>query len=416
METQELVTFNIDVNNFARFERDFAVLVKKAAKCKVERPTFRIIEEKNIPAVLTPDGQVFKKPRHFFIVTVSGPAPKLAGWSFVAVLQHEEAGNIVRRVPGTESIKVGIDLRTAPPYCGHCKTARRRNDTYVVVNASGTQVQVGRNCLKDFTGHESPELVARWAEIIANFELASGEDEEGGGFGGHGENYSGILPFLAYVAASIRVTGEWLSRTKARDLYASRPATADVAWEQCFPHALTKKFPTTPADLERATTALDYAVAHFEAQEAAGIELGDYEHNLRICIEGKAINQRSAGIAGSLIAFSERLIGKEMERRKSALSEFQGEVGKRLDFILEVVRVIDIESQFGVSHLHILQDENGNKFKWKASSESLSVGQKYKVKGTVKSHDTYIPKDAPAGHPGFKQTVLSRCKAEKVVS
>ncbi len=424
METTELVTFEIATNFFPKFQAAFAVLVKKAAKLKVQTPTYEVLGERVVPAqvrvvpgvedefgrerpaeVLVP-GYVVK------IIKVSGQAPKLGGWSFVAVLQHEEAGNIIRHVPGTEELKVSLDMRTAPPYCGHCKTVRRRNDTYVVAHDDGRQLQIGRNCLKDFTGHDSPEAIARWAELLAAFKESQEDDGSGGeGSGGAGENHAEILDFLVYVACAIRVTGEWLSRTKARE-FSNRLATADVAWNIRFPSkseiARGEPLPKpTEADAARAARALKVAEDFFEAEDAAGRQLEDYTHNLRITVECKSVSHRSSGLAASLIAFSERLIGQEMERRKAATSAHQGTVGQRETFQLSVIRIIDIDSQYGTTHLHILQDAAGNRFKWKASRECLDVGATYAVKGTVKAHEEYKE---------IKQTALSRCKVELVTA
>lgn len=421
METT-LATFTIRTIDFSRFEREFAQLVKKARKLKVQDPSFKVVATKIIPAVIH-QGVVERPGYEVQVVEVSGQAPKLAGWSFVAVLQHEEVGNIVRRVPGTEELKLSVDLRTAAPYCGHCKTARRRNDTYVVAHDDGRQLQIGRNCLKDFTGHDSPEAIARWAELLAAFREAEDcFDEEGGfGGGGSGENHAEISSYLAHVACTIRVTGEWLSRTKAREFDQGHRATANVAWSLRFPSAEDRKsysdrrepFPyPSDADAARAARALEVAAEHFESEEAAGRELSDYEHNLRIVIECRSVSFRSCGIAASVISFSERLLGQKMERQKAANSEFQGVIGKRSDFVLSVTRIVDITSDlYGTSHLHLMQDTAGNRFTWKTASACLDVGSTYKVKGTVKKHDIYSrdPK-----FPAVKQTVLSRCKTELV--
>src|SRR3954463_14264862 len=95
----ELATFTIRTADFSRFEGEFVKLVKKARKLKVSDPSFEVVGTKIIAAVIV-DGKVQRPGFEVKVVRVSGQAPKLSGWSFVAVLQHEEAGNIVRRVPG----------------------------------------------------------------------------------------------------------------------------------------------------------------------------------------------------------------------------------------------------------------------------------------------------------------------------
>lgn len=414
MENKELVVFEIKTEYFRRFQDEFAKLVNKAAKLKVLVPTFQVVGEKVVPAVIGESGEVKSPAKFLTIVKVSGQSPKLAGWTFAAVLQHEELGNIVRRVPGSEDVKLALDLRTCPPYCDHCETKRRRNDTYVVVHEDGRQVQVGRNCLKDFTGHDSPEAIARWAEVLGCFVDTVSDGEEGFG-GGGGEAHWSLVEFLGVVCAAIACYG-WLSRTKAREF--GKNATADYALSylncrndgerrKVLPDGIVTK------DLDRAKSALDYALAHFE--ETEGQDLEEYVHNLRLVCQGGSVNGRSSGLAASLVQFSERLQGREIERQRAAESKFQGTVGKREVFTLTVTRVIDIDSElYGVSHLHLMQDAAGNRFSWKTSSECLQVGTTYACKGTVKEHKVYVPRGAEAGFEGIEQTVLNRCVCLKV--
>ncbi len=407
MNTAALVTFEIQTSDFNAFRHEFAKLVKKAGKLKVAAPTFCIIEsDKVIPAKYDQDGTLAHRSKVVHVVTVSGQAPKLGGWTFLASLQHEEGGNIVRSVPGVGEA-VNIDLRTVAANCDHCGLDRKRNDTYVVRHDDGRQLQVGRSCLKDFTGSDSPEAIARWAELLSVFVDNATGDREEGGFGGGGVNAAGLADFLSYVVASIRETG-WMSRTAARDKGVQ--ATADHAWISRFPSPLTSKssiVTPTAEDIAKAASLLQYVVDHFDAQE--GVTLSDYEHNVRIVSESNDVTSRTAGIAASTITFAERLIGNEIKRRKAAQqavdSVFVGEVKKRAIFVLTVEKVIDLETAYGTSRLHIFSDAAGNTIKWFSSSERLDTGSTYSVKGTVKSHDVY---------QGIKQTMLTRCVCKEI--
>lgn len=419
--TTELVTFEIETRDMKAFEVEFAKLARKAAKLGVAAPTYSVVQaDKVYPAHRVFDtglnltrhdvnSQVAGRlvpARVVNVICVSGQAPKLAGWTFLACLQHEEAGNIVRTVPGA-TVQARLDLRTAPPSCEHCKVNRRRNDTYVVAHEDGRQVQVGRQCLRDFTGHDSPEAIARWAELLHAFVESMGDRDEDGGFGGgYAPEVSTLDAFLPFVVASIQQDG-WLSRTAARAAF-SQQATADLAWTSCFPPKSMKEkdiLRPTAEDTARSARALEVARAYFE--EHAADSLSDYEHNLRIVVEGLSVTSRTAGIAASLLNFAERLIGKEIERRRfesrKATSQHVGTVGKREVFTLTCEKVIDIAGNYGTTHLHMFGDAAGNVVKWFSSSQRLEVGGTYELKGTVKSQDEY---------KGTKQTVLTRCKVE----
>jgi hypothetical protein len=66
-----------------------------------------------------------QEQREWAYVVVRGEAPHFHGWSFVATLQHEEGGTILRRVPGQHEIDLG-DYHLAPPLCDHCQKHRVR--------------------------------------------------------------------------------------------------------------------------------------------------------------------------------------------------------------------------------------------------------------------------------------------------
>ena len=68
----------------------------------------------------------------FFPVTISGQTVKAGGWEFIATLQHEEGGTIVRAVPGMTQEGELAPYRECKPACDHCGFNRRRNDTFIL--------------------------------------------------------------------------------------------------------------------------------------------------------------------------------------------------------------------------------------------------------------------------------------------
>jgi hypothetical protein len=83
----------------------------------------------------------------FEYVIVKGETPRVAGFEFLATLEHEEGGTIIRRMPrfGEDAEKGdGIDLsayREACPRCDHCGLERHRKDTYLVRNAETAEIK-----------------------------------------------------------------------------------------------------------------------------------------------------------------------------------------------------------------------------------------------------------------------------------
>lgn len=83
------------------------------------------------------------------------------GWTIRAKVEHGEHGNIVTSIGDKP---VSSEWYTAPARCDHCKTNRFRSVTYFCENEAGDIRQVGRTCLKDYTGISSA-TAAMWAEV-----------------------------------------------------------------------------------------------------------------------------------------------------------------------------------------------------------------------------------------------------------
>jgi hypothetical protein len=336
-------------------------------------------------------------------LTLTSEPVKLAGWTFLATLDHaSEAGVILRTVPGET---VPVSYRTAAPVCDHCELARNRKETFVVRHEDGAFKVVGRNCLADFLGVD-PERFAVLATMT--IELGAALDDEEGMFAGGGGRAAHLFPlttFLGFVAACIRTDG-WLSRTAARD--SGRQATVDGALFAMDPPAALSlreknELPKpTDADFARGAAALSWA----RDLRHSGKELSDYEHNVAVVVAGEAISAKEAGIAGSIIVVYEKVLGRETERRLRALSDKDsvhfGTIGKRDVFTLTLVTSKTFDSDYGVRTMAKFLDASGNVAVWwtgELSDTDFPQGEAVTVKATVKDHTVYNTTN---------QTLLSR--------
>ena len=82
-------------------------------------------------------------------------------------------------------------------------------------------------------------------------------------------------------------------------------------------------------------------------------------------------------------------------------SEFQGEIGTWLELPLTVKKRIDLDGQYGTSHMHIMEDANKNVYVWTTGSKSLNPDETYNMKVKVKEHKEY---------KNVKQTIVWYCK------
>src|SRR5690606_15149560 len=83
------------------------------------------------------------------------------------------------------------------------------------------------------------------------------------------------------------------------------------------------------------------------------------------------------------------------------VSQYQGSVGDRLTFEATVKVAIVRETRWGVSTFVVMEDADGNLYKWFASGSPVSQGDVVKVTATVKGHEEY---------KGQQQTVITRAK------
>ena len=85
-------------------------------------------------------------------------------------------------------------------------------------------------------------------------------------------------------------------------------------------------------------------------------------------------------------------------------SEYQGEIGERLDLNLTVVKAYEQDGDYGRNRYHYMTDEAGNQFLWKTTSKMWEVDECYHLRGTVKQH---------AKIRNVKTTILTRCTLVK---
>lgn len=390
--------FEIPVRNLPRFERRAGQLSRRAVKLGCAPITWE--------RVATAERRIKERDRAPYIVEIAvveviGPAPRIPGWTFAGTLQHcvaddGTAVNILR------TIVEGVPerYRDAGPICDHCKTVRRRNDTYLVRSDAGEWKQIGKNCVADFCGHPSAQSIAAACEWIADIEGEFGreESEGGGGFGG-GPSIFELDRFLAHCLDAMAEWG-WVSR-KAADVSVGRLSTSDAALNAICPPKARRYEPPSAAALEKAQAAIEWA-REWE-------EPSDFAHNCRTIARLGHVEWRTAGLAAAICIAHERAMGRIAERAAMGESLHFGEVGRRAVFTLTVIRRHTYETDYGAKTIVVYRDDAGNVAVWFASGvPEIEIGHRYTVKATVKEHGL----DERDGR-AVKQTVLSRVAVQE---
>jgi len=395
MKTVRVPEVNVD-----RLVERLTKLAKRAVKLEVAPPTWTVSEP-----FVADSGEKNEKTgepvlRRYCTVEVTGEAPRFAGWRLAAVLTSLGDGNIIRAVPGEE---IPATFRTAPIVCDHCHLVRNRAETFVVAHDDGTFKQVGRSCLRDFLGHKNPESLASAAELLFSIDALC---EEAAGWGSEGAwtAVAELGKFLAMVACLIRRNG-WMSRGEARDR--SKSATADDAFHCLFPNTYLRRAWQCNPELEPKPTDADAAEAAKAVDWAAalGEDVNDFLWNVRAVARFGFVGYKEAGVAAAIMNAYRRAVGDDLKRRIAADSKHFGTEGVREVFELTLTGVHSIEGQFGVTNIHRFLTPDGNTAVWFASGGKTlgTVGEKVKVKATVKRHET---------RNGAAETVLTRVKEE----
>jgi hypothetical protein len=331
--------------------------------------------------------------------TVGVPVLKLEGWEFLARIEHLEGGNFVFALPGQEA---GEKWFTAPPACDHCRSKRRRKDTFLVRGAAGEVLQVGSTCLADFLGHRSPEHVAGVMSYVAAMAgVCSDWEEEGDRERDCSMREHDTLPadrFLATVAAVVRWVG-WVSRGEAWESYGAKRATVDTALSIYFNPRVHKAavedgFQETEQDLETARAALAWA-------ESLPAPRSDYERNLKMAAALGRCTFRGAGILASAIVAHARHLEKE-STRKAWVEGFAAPVKARKVFSVTVTGAYPGQGAYGPYTRLTMRAASGHCLVWFATAGwafELKVGEALELKATVREHKVFN---------GVSQTVLSR--------
>lgn len=340
-------------------------------------------------------------------LTVIGSAPQVGPYEFLAKIEHTPEGNLLDIVPGRT---VNPRFRCTKSSCEHCRTARQRNETFVLRNTeTGEEVQVGRTCLKDFLGYCDPAAIAQRFTFFRDF-AAAGEEDDSWGFKGWGA----IAPtneVLALTSACIRLRG-WASKGAAQvqDITPTSYHVSDVLWP---PIDINKDYnrerKALMEELKAAVTDADWALAEQAIEWAAqgGAGNSDYGHNLQVLCSTKLTESKRVGFVASAVQAYERAMEREVERAKgrerNANSTWVGQVGERLKgLVLTQDSSRTISSAYGDMVLTKFSDQDGNVLTWfTASGTGFQNGMKVKVDGTVKAHREY---------QGVRETQLSRCK------
>ncbi len=335
----------------------------------------------------TPEGAARREHRvmvDVLDVTITGSTPKVGEFEFLASIELTANGNFVDSVPGVE---LDPKYRTTDSRCEHCKKTRGRKHVYAVRNLeTGTELQVGRTCLRDFLGIDDPE------KIINQFKfwrlLDAGGDEDGFESYGRAEWSASLEYLLAMTNACIRIWG-WASKGAAEASYGKMTPTIEMLW--CLYNS-DEGSRAVAREIRDEVRESDDALAREVIEWVRGSTGdSDYMHNLRVAFaDDMLITTRRTALAISPVA--------TLHRAKERL--------KGLQLTFESSRSMG-DNGWGPTKLLKFKDIVGNQFCWfTGSSPRMEIGQRMICDGTVKAHKDFH---------GILETQLTRVTVKEIL-
>ena len=305
------------------------------------------------------------------------------GWTVAAYIEHTDAGNIVTAIDG----ETRAEWRTIPAHCDHCGTDRARLYTYIVRDEDGDYKQVGKSCLRDYTGIDS-EIAAAIASL-QDYILCDDCAPDGYTPGDYRARYTHVYTAREVLAAAVACINQ-RGYIRSGNINSTRDQIV---------HALDARdgIAYTHAD----TIQADVLAAYLTTYD--GVD--DILCNARVMIESDICKPSQVG----RLAYVPIAIAREVERARKAaerasadaVSIHVGEVGERLTInITDCALLTSWANDYGTTYLYKMHDAAGNVYIWFASSR-FDHSAPCAIKATVKAHDE---------RDGVKQTVLTRCK------
>lgn len=298
-----------------------------------------------------------------------------------------------------------------PCSCDYCKTDRKRNKTYLVVNQkTGEWKQLGKECLKLFVTGIDIDAIATFESFIKEAEDVANPGDEF--FYSRRFKFVKVADALALACAVYRERGYLATRDFAGN-------SNDLCNKNIVQRKLTQKYGydsdflnisnSVRSEIDEITVKTNTAIAKEDVEVA--IEMvkrfpdEPYYNNLKVIVENEYIPLNKLGLLVSIPKAIDRYEEeKKMQEEKEKLaksSNYIGEVGEKISVNFVSGReVACCETQFGLLHIYEFKDSNGNTVVWKTSS-GKDIPESGVITGTVKAHEEY---------DGIKQTVILRAK------
>lgn len=341
------------------------------------------------------DENDFNFTARFVIIDVSGVAICEEGWSIVGVIDHMDKMNVIHLIDQINHPNVPEKFYHSDATCDHCNTKRRRKSTIIIYHPDHGYKQVGKTCLKDYTGGLDAEIAAYMEQYIHDV-----------------EEYDGCVR-----GASIEpcYPTEYVVELAAYDVecrgYHSYYSDDKPTKLEVFDNLISSVFQIPDSYKDKCSDIARNALTYIRN---LGITDDDnnYMHNLKAVASSEYVSTKNIGVLVSLIPTYFRYL-RDLEYKKAAeaarkseeSSEYVGSIGEKVTVnVTSVIKVSEWDNQFGSTYLYKIFGSDGNIYMWYSSRWFGDNPEWLTLSGTIRDHQEYR---------GVKQTILTRCRPKE---
>lgn len=338
------------------------------------------------------DGNIFTI--RVFPVEVEGSA-RVDNWEFIGTLEHHNNGNIIKRY--NMNIEIPERFKFSKNICEHCHTNRYRTNLYIIYNTeTGEFKQIGKSCLKLYTGGLSAEHVAAMMEFMDWLE------EDDGGYcidSFYDRNYMEIEEVLCVAQAVIAKYGYTKTdREPSTKSIVSTIVQFDIGRaEREFRMEMPEESSIyTESALQMVKDMISYYLSLDDDSE--------FTHNIKVLLSEGYCNKKNIGLLAYL-PFGYQKAKEKTEREckqieSNSVYDYFGEIGKRYKELKVTLSILtSYDTEYGITYIYKMEDSKYHVFTWK-TGKGFEPGT-YTATMSIKDHKEYR---------GQKQTEVTRCK------
>ena len=368
-------TYTMDIALLDKFEDKLISFKKKFNKYGNGNIIYTVSEPYSI-----------KKSDHTeqLVVDVSIDASyKISGYTFVALLERSDNGNIVK----TASADVVVPEIYRNRYeCDHCKSNRARKYTVLLYNEEKDEyIQVGKSCCKDYLGRDMADY-ASYLSFYSNVEEELKDMLTGL------THYTPCFKFEDIILQTLERVKRfgYISKSKAYDTGSISTATA------VFCAFNGREIDGMAFDIYEVSQQSKEDYVAILAWLESLTDDADYNYNIKLLSTLNFIENKNLGLVVSVVGSWMRDTVKKECQKTSALSNYVGEIGEKLNIVGTPVCVHSYLTDYGWTYIYKLT-VGDDIIIWKTGKVLEEV--EMTIKATVKEHSEYN---------GVKQTVITR--------